>query len=87
LKPGDDVLAMLSAAGFEPLALSPAGAEPLAGISRPARAAVLLGAEGPGLPPEILGRARAVSIPMAPGWDSLNVAAASAIVLHHLAGR
>jgi tRNA G18 (ribose-2'-O)-methylase SpoU len=87
LRPGEDVLAMLGEAGFEPLALSPAGAEPLASISRPERAAVLLGAEGPGLPPEILARARAVSIPMAPGWDSLNVAAASAIVLHHLAGR
>jgi tRNA G18 (ribose-2'-O)-methylase SpoU len=87
LKPGEDVLAMLGEAGFEPLALSPAGAESLAGIGRPARAAVLLGAEGPGLPPEMLARARAVSIPMAPGWDSLNVAAASAIVLHHLAAR
>ncbi len=85
LKPGEDVLAMLGEAGFEPLALTPAGAEPLASIRRPARAAVLLGAEGPGLPPELLARARAVSIPMALGWDSLNVAAASAIVLHHLA--
>jgi tRNA G18 (ribose-2'-O)-methylase SpoU len=87
LRPGEDVLAMLGEAGFEPLALSPAGAEPLARVARPARAAVLLGAEGPGLPPEILARARAISIPMAPGWDSLNVAAASAIVLHHLAAR
>ena len=32
-------------------------------------------------------RPRRLGIPMAPGWDSLNVAAASAIVLHHLAGR
>ena len=87
LRPGEDVLAMLREAGFEPLALSPAGAEPLARIVRPVRAAVLLGAEGPGLPPDILARARAISIPMAPGWDSLNVAAASAIVLHHLAAR
>jgi tRNA G18 (ribose-2'-O)-methylase SpoU len=87
LRPGEDVLAMLGEAGFAPLALSPTGAEPLARITRPARAAVLLGAEGPGLPPDILARARAVSIPMAPGWDSLNVAAASAIVLHHLAAR
>jgi tRNA G18 (ribose-2'-O)-methylase SpoU len=46
---------------------------------------VLLGAEGPGLSAEILSRARTLAIPMAPGWDSLNVAAASAIVLHELA--
>ncbi|MDR3513735.1 MAG: RNA methyltransferase [Caulobacteraceae bacterium] len=84
LAPGTDPLALLEAAGFEALALSPAGAEPLAGLRRPARAAVLLGAEGPGLPDELLRRARTVSIPMASGWDSLNVAAASAVVLHEL---
>ena len=87
IAPGEDVLAMLRDAGFEPLALSPTGAEPLTRVVRPRRTAVLLGAEGPGLPPQVLARARAVSIPMAPGWDSLNVAAASAIVLHHLAAR
>jgi tRNA G18 (ribose-2'-O)-methylase SpoU len=48
---------------------------------------VLLGAEGPGLPSALLARSRPVGIAMAPGWDSLNVAAASAIVLHHLAAR
>jgi tRNA G18 (ribose-2'-O)-methylase SpoU len=47
---------------------------------------VLLGAEGPGLSADILARAVAVRIPMAPGFDSLNVATASGIVLHHLAG-
>ena len=82
---GEDALALLSAAGFEALALSPAGAETIAEVKRPARAALLLGAEGPGLPPSILARVRTVAIPMADGWDSLNVAAASAIVLHQLA--
>ena len=53
----------------------------------PARSLVLLGAEGPGLPPEVLARARPVRIPMASGFDSLNVAATSAIVLHHLTRR
>jgi tRNA G18 (ribose-2'-O)-methylase SpoU len=79
-----DPLALLEAAGFAALALSPAGAEPLAGLARPDRVAVLLGAEGPGLPEAVLRRARTVAIPMAPGWDSLNVAAAGAVVLHEM---
>ena len=85
LAAGDDPLALLSRHGFEPLALTPAGFEPLAGLKRPDRAAILLGAEGSGLPPALLAGARTLAIPMAPGWDSLNVAAASAVVLHHLA--
>jgi tRNA G18 (ribose-2'-O)-methylase SpoU len=81
---GEDPLALLEFAGFEALALAPAGTEPVSALRRPSRAAVLLGAEGPGLPPELLARARTLRIPMADGWDSLNVAAASAIVLHQL---
>jgi tRNA G18 (ribose-2'-O)-methylase SpoU len=81
----EDVIDRLAAAGFTPLALSPAGAAPIAQLARPARAAILLGAEGPGLPEAILARCRTVAIPMAAGWDSLNVAAASAIILHALA--
>ncbi|MDB5461607.1 MAG: methyltransferase [Caulobacteraceae bacterium] len=84
-QPGDDPIALLRAEGFEPLALSPAGSEPLHRLARPARAALILGAEGPGLPPAILARARTVAIPMAGGFDSLNVAVTSGIVLHHLA--
>ncbi len=82
---GDDMLERLTDAGFAPLALSPVGGDRLAELERPMRAAVLFGAEGPGLPPEVLARARNVAIPMAPGWDSLNVAAASALALHALA--
>jgi tRNA G18 (ribose-2'-O)-methylase SpoU len=81
---GDDPIAKLAAHGFEALALSPAGAETLAALQPPARIAVLLGAEGPGLPADILARARTVGIPMAGGFDSLNVAVTSGIVLHHL---
>ncbi|HEX4199250.1 MAG TPA: RNA methyltransferase [Caulobacteraceae bacterium] len=84
LPAGDDPLALLRRAGFSALALSPGGGEPLAGVRRPARAAVLLGAEGAGLPDAVLDQARTLAIPMARGWDSLNVAAASAIVLHEL---
>jgi tRNA G18 (ribose-2'-O)-methylase SpoU len=46
---------------------------------------VLFGAEGPGLAPGLLARTRTVSIPMAGGFDSLNVATTAGIVLHHLA--
>jgi len=84
LAAGEDPLALLERTGFTALALSPAGAEPLAGLRRPDRAAVLMGAEGAGLPTDVLQRARTLAIPMAAGWDSLNVAAASAIVLHEL---
>jgi tRNA G18 (ribose-2'-O)-methylase SpoU len=79
-----DPLGLLESAGFTALALSPGGEQAVATLTRPGRAAILLGAEGPGLPPDLLKRARTVTIPMAPGWDSLNVATASAIVLHQL---
>jgi tRNA G18 (ribose-2'-O)-methylase SpoU len=80
----EDPLALLEAHRFTALALSPRGAEPLSRLVRADRTAVLLGAEGPGLPEGLLRRARTVAIPMASGWDSLNVAAASAIMLHAL---
>ena len=83
--PAEDPLALLTRDGFEPLALSPSGAERLGDLRRAARTAVLLGAEGHGLAPGLLARARTVAIPMAPGFDSLNVATTSGIVLHHLA--
>jgi tRNA G18 (ribose-2'-O)-methylase SpoU len=81
---GQAMLDALDAAGFETLALSPAGAEPLMEVERAARSALLLGAEGPGLPEAILARTRTVTIPMAQGFDSLNVATTSGIALHHL---
>ena len=76
---------MLQQAGYEVLALSPAGEETLAALAAAPRRAVLLGAEGPGLAPELLARSRRITIPMAPGIDSLNVATTSGIVLHALA--
>ena len=78
------MLELLKAAGFEVAALSPSGETRLADLSLGPRAAVLLGAEGPGLPVELFGRVRTVRIPMAGGFDSLNVATTSGIVLHHL---
>ena len=75
----------VAAAGVEVLALAPRGAEPLRGIQVPPRAALVLGTEGPGLPQDTLARWRGVRVEMAPGPDSLNVAAAGAIALHALA--
>jgi tRNA G18 (ribose-2'-O)-methylase SpoU len=81
---GIELMDVLRAANFDLVALSPGGEEPLAAYERRGRTALLLGAEGPGLPKEIMDRARTVRIPMAEGFDSLNVATASGIALHHL---
>ncbi|HYH37264.1 MAG TPA: RNA methyltransferase [Azospirillum sp.] len=80
-----DPVALFERHGFATLALSPSGATVLSSLPRPDRAAVLFGSEGPGLPAELLARAQTVRIPMAAGFDSLNVATTSGVVLHHLA--
>jgi tRNA G18 (ribose-2'-O)-methylase SpoU len=81
------IVERLMTAGFEVLALSPSGETVLSDVTAAPRTAVLFGAEGPGLPAALLARTRTVRIPMASGFDSLNVATAAGIVLHHLAGR
>jgi tRNA G18 (ribose-2'-O)-methylase SpoU len=83
----DELFEALGQGGFTPLALSPSGSLTLAELKPPERSAVLMGAEGPGLPADILGRSTTVRIPMAEGFDSLNVATACGIVLHHLRSR
>ena len=83
---GAAALATLRAAGFTSVALTTGrDAAPLAGQREaPRRLALWLGSEGEGLTPEVLQQIeRRVTIPMAPGADSLNVATASAIALHH----
>jgi len=81
-----ETLAVLEAAGFTPLALSPRGADTFATLARPDRAALVLGTEGPGLPDAVLARARTLRIPMAGDFDSLNVAVTSGIALAALSG-
>ncbi|MBB5752298.1 tRNA G18 (ribose-2'-O)-methylase SpoU [Prosthecomicrobium pneumaticum] len=81
----DDLPDLLARHGFTAFALSPQGSTRLADLARPPRAAVILGAEGPGLPAALLARTHTVRIPMAAGFDSLNVATTSGIVLHRLA--
>ena len=85
LGPEQDMAGLLAGGGFEVLALSPAGEATLRDLVARPRQAVLLGAEGPGLPADVLANCRTVRIPMAGGFDSLNVATAGGIVLHRLA--
>jgi tRNA G18 (ribose-2'-O)-methylase SpoU len=83
----EDILSRLEKAGFSTFAFSPSGSCALGDIKPPARAALVLGAEGPGLPQDLLARMTTLRIPMAPGFDSLNVATSSGIALHHFFGR
>lgn len=80
----DALVQALEEASFEVIALSPSGTEPLSRVQPSRRTALLLGAEGPGLPPDLLARTRNVSIPMSGGFDSLNVASTSGIALYQL---
>lgn len=70
--------------GFAQIALSPAGTEDVADLSRSGRTALWLGAEGPGLPAATMARMRTARIAMSAEFDSLNVATAGAIALHRL---
>ena len=80
----DEMIAGLSIAGFKILALSPRGEMEIGEVPASGRTALLLGSEGHGLPDELLSRLTTVKIPIAEDFDSLNVAAASAVALHRL---
>ncbi len=80
----EGIVAALRSAGVECLALSPSGGEELAQIAPGSQTALVLGAEGPGLPPSILNGLRVVRIAIVDGFDSLNVAVSSGIALHRL---
>lgn len=67
--------------GFELYAMTPdPDARPLDDIQPGPRAAVLIGSERSGLSAELINLATPVRIPMAGGVDSLNAAAATAVV-------
>ena len=83
---GAELLAALDGAGFQSVALSPGAETLLSNVPRGPRVALWLGAEGPGLPPELMARMLGVRIPQAGGWDSLNVATAGAVALYHFSG-
>jgi tRNA G18 (ribose-2'-O)-methylase SpoU len=84
--PGAWPEALAALADFTLLAMTPdPAATPLRQVEVPARWAVLLGAEGPGLSAGALAAADVrVRIPMADGVDSLNVATAAAVAFSHL---
>jgi tRNA G18 (ribose-2'-O)-methylase SpoU len=73
--------------GYDQFALSPGGASDIRDAGRAPgqtrRLALYLGTEGEGLPKDLLKRLKTVRIAMRQDFDSLNVAAASAIALHH----
>jgi tRNA G18 (ribose-2'-O)-methylase SpoU len=81
-------LAGLRAHGFEVVALTPStSADDLRDLPPRPRRALMVGAEGDGLSVAALAAAdQRVRITMSPAVDSLNVATAAAIALHHLAG-
>ncbi|HLO67401.1 MAG TPA: RNA methyltransferase [Holophaga sp.] len=73
------------APGGEVIAAALANSVPVSAWKPGPRTALVLGPEGPGLAPGDVSRCtRAVRIPMAEGVDSLNVAAAGAILMHRM---
>jgi tRNA G18 (ribose-2'-O)-methylase SpoU len=76
--------ALLARHGFRVLALSPSGRLTPRELEPSPRMAVVLGAEGPGLPADMLSRCQTLRIPMAGDFDSLNVAVTAGIALSAL---
>jgi tRNA G18 (ribose-2'-O)-methylase SpoU len=92
LGPSPEGIATLHRLGVTTVALTPRGETELRDLSPELAAdrpvAVLLGAEGPGLEDATLAAAQhRVRIAMTGDVDSLNVATAAVLVLHHLAPR
>ena len=82
---GASLIEAAEASGHEVWALTPRkDAEPLPSVTVPERVALLMGAEGPGLPADLIARVRAVRIPMTDGFDSVNVATAAALTMAHV---
>jgi TrmH family RNA methyltransferase len=69
--------------GFRTIAAVPQGGQPPEGLEWKGRVALFIGGEGPGLPDLIINGCDArVTIPMAAPVESLNVAAATALILY-----
>ena len=82
-----ELLGLLANAGFAIHGLSPSARQTLETITPSQRTALVLGTEGQGLPATLMERLDLVRIAMRPGLDSLNVATAGGIALHHLFSR
>jgi TrmH family RNA methyltransferase len=84
--PLGEFLDRASAIGLRLVGADARGAEPYEACAWTAPTALLLGAEGSGLPDEARKRVDSrVSIPMAPGVESLSVGAAAAVLLFEAA--
>jgi len=80
----EQAISRLADDGFAIAALSPSGRTDIADWQPSPRQALVLGSEGHGLAAQWLERLDTLSIGMAPGFDSLNVATSGAIALHQL---
>jgi len=78
----DDIMGTLTQLNLTPYALSPAGSQTLENVTPAPRSALLFGAEGPGLSAVLMAACQTVRIDMHGGFDSLNVATTSGIVLY-----
>lgn len=76
---------VLQARGWDVLAFTPSATTQMRDFKPQNRSVILLGSEGPGLPKAVIERCTPIGIRMAGGFDSLNVAATSALALHHFA--
>ncbi|MEO1745894.1 MAG: RNA methyltransferase [Pseudomonadota bacterium] len=74
----------LKAKGFSLVGLAPNGAHEISQWAPRKKSAIVLGAEGPGLPERVLTDLETVRIAMPGSFDSLNVATAGAIAMHHM---
>lgn len=80
----EDLPGTFRALNLTPYALSPSGDIRLDALRPAARSAFLFGAEGPGLSADLMAACTSVRIDMHGGFDSLNVATTSGIVLYHM---
>jgi len=86
LEPWPAAVELLRKRGFVPVALTPArqadSVDVVSADLHGLNVALVVGAEGAGLSPQVMSMCRQARIPMAPGVDSINVAAATAVALH-----
>ncbi len=79
------ILSLLAAGGFAVWGLSPGGEVEIRHIPAASRTALITGAEGEGLPKDILQSIRTARIAQSPALDSLNAATATGIALYQIA--
>ena len=80
---GTDVIATAGETGLQMVAAVPRGGTPLPALDLRVPTALVFGAEGTGLPPDIANAIRhTVTIPMVAPVESLNVAVAAAVILY-----